>query len=114
MRVTRSTQTCTHFRRTYATLFSGTTKIQTIQYLLGHKDIKTTMRYLGIPDLNSPETRTAVEKRLSESSNRTDCYCPNQDSRSDVEILLKRQYQKGSESTNNIYTLCLQIQYLIG
>ena len=28
------------FRRTYATLFSGTTKIQTIQYLLGHKDIR--------------------------------------------------------------------------
>lgn len=54
------------FRRTYATLFSGTTKIQTIQYLLGHKDIKTTMRYLGIPDLNSPETRAAVEKTFSE------------------------------------------------
>jgi integrase len=54
------------FRRTYATLFSGTTKIQTIQYLLGHKDIKTTMRYLGIGDLNSPETRAAVEKTFSE------------------------------------------------
>jgi len=54
------------FRRTYATLFSGTAKIQTIQYLLGHKDIKTTMRYLGIPDLNSPETRAAVEKTFSE------------------------------------------------
>ncbi len=53
------------FRRTYATLFSGTTKIQTIQYLLGHKDIKTTMRYLGIADLNSPETRAAVEKTFS-------------------------------------------------
>jgi hypothetical protein len=44
------------YRRTYATRFSGTTKIQTIRCLLGHKDIKTTMRYLGIPDLNSPET----------------------------------------------------------
>ncbi len=54
------------FRRTYATLFSGTTKIQTIQYLLGHKDIKTTMRYLGIPDLNSPETRRAVEETFKE------------------------------------------------
>jgi integrase len=54
------------FRRTYATLFSGTTKIQTIQYLLGHKDIKTTMRYLGIADLNSPETRAAVEKTFSD------------------------------------------------
>jgi len=54
------------FRRTYATLFSGTTKIQTIQYLLGHKDIKTTMRYLGIPDLNSPETRKAVEETFKE------------------------------------------------
>jgi integrase/recombinase XerD len=54
------------FRRTYATLFSGTTKIQTIQYLLGHKDIKTTMRYLGIPDLNSPETRRAVEETFRE------------------------------------------------
>jgi len=54
------------FRRTYATLFSGTTKIQTIQYLLGHKDIKTTMRYLGIPDLNSPETRAAVERTFSD------------------------------------------------
>lgn len=54
------------FRRTYATLFSGTAKIQTIQYLLGHKDIKTTMRYLGIPDLNSPETRTAVETTFRE------------------------------------------------
>jgi integrase/recombinase XerD len=57
------------FRRTYATLFSGTTKIQTIQYLLGHKDIKTTMRYLGIADLNSPETRAAVEKTFSEFTN---------------------------------------------
>jgi len=57
------------FRRTYATLFSGTTKIQTIQYLLGHKDIKTTMRYLGIADLNSPETRAAVEKTFSEFKN---------------------------------------------
>lgn len=57
------------FRRTYATLFSGTTKIQTIQYLLGHKDIKTTMRYLGIGDLNSPETRAAVEKTFSEFKN---------------------------------------------
>jgi len=54
------------FRRTYATLFSGTTKVQTIQYLLGHKDIKTTMRYLGIADLNSPETRAAVEKTFSD------------------------------------------------
>jgi len=54
------------FRRTYATLFSGTAKIQTIQYLLGHKDIKTTMRYLGIADLNSPETRAAVEKTFSD------------------------------------------------
>jgi integrase/recombinase XerD len=54
------------FRRTYATLFSGTTKIQTIQYLLGHKDVKTTMRYLGIADLNSPETRAAVEKTFSD------------------------------------------------
>jgi hypothetical protein len=33
--------------------------------LLGHKDIKTTMRYLGIGDLNSPETRAAVEKTFS-------------------------------------------------
>ena len=57
------------FRRTYATLFSGTTKIQTIQYLLGHKDIKTTMRYLGIADLNSPETRAAVEKTFSDFKN---------------------------------------------
>jgi integrase/recombinase XerD len=57
------------FRRTYATLFSGTAKIQTIQYLLGHKDIKTTMRYLGIADLNSPETRAAVEKTFSEFKN---------------------------------------------
>jgi integrase len=54
------------FRRTYATLFSNTTKIQTIQYLLGHKDIKTTMRYLGIADLNSPETRAAIEKTFSD------------------------------------------------
>lgn len=57
------------FRRTYATLFSGAAKIQTIQYLLGHKDIKTTMRYLGIADLNSPETRAAVEKTFSEFKN---------------------------------------------
>ncbi len=57
------------FRRTYATLFSGTTDIQTIQHLLGHKDIKTTMRYLGIADLNSPETRAAVEKTFSEFKN---------------------------------------------
>jgi len=54
------------FRRTYPTLCSGTTKIQTIQYLLGHKDIKTTMRYLGIADLNSPETRATVEKTFSD------------------------------------------------
>jgi integrase len=57
------------FRRTYATLFSGTTEIQTIQYLLGHKDIKTTMRYLGVADLNSPETRAAVEKTFSAFKN---------------------------------------------
>jgi integrase len=54
------------FRRTYATLFSGSTKIQTVQCLLGHKDIKTTMRYLGVADLNSPETRTAVETTFKE------------------------------------------------
>ena len=36
------------FRRTFATLFSKTVSVQTIQYLLGHKDIKTTMLYLGI------------------------------------------------------------------
>jgi integrase len=54
------------FRRTYATLFSGTTKIQTVQYLLGHKDVKTTMRYLGVPDLNSPATRQAVEETFKE------------------------------------------------
>jgi integrase len=47
----------------------GTTKIQTIQYLLGHKDIKTTMRYLGIRDLNSPETRRAVEETFKEFKN---------------------------------------------
>jgi integrase len=55
------------FRRTYATLFSGTTKIQTIQYLLGHKDIKTSMHYLGIADLNSPETRAALRANISET-----------------------------------------------
>jgi integrase/recombinase XerD len=49
------------FRRTFATMFSRTLNVQTIQYLLGHKDIKTTMLYLGIADLNSPETRKAVE-----------------------------------------------------
>ena len=57
------------FRRTYATLFREQPKIQTIQYLLGHKDIKTTMRYLGIADLNSPETRAAVEKTFSAFKN---------------------------------------------
>ena len=41
-------------------------KIQTIRYLFDHKDIKTTMRYLGIPDLNSPETRKAVEETSKE------------------------------------------------
>jgi integrase len=69
------------FRRTYATLFSGTTKIQTIQYLLGHKDIKTTMRYLGIPDLNSPETRRAVEETFKEFLHKLVDECP-----SDAEI----------------------------
>ena len=64
------------FRRTYATLFSGTAKIQTIQYLLGHKDIKTTMRYLGIADLNSPETRAAVEKTFSEFKNAQSATAP--------------------------------------
>jgi integrase len=60
------------WRRTFSTLFSKTLNVQTIQYLLGHKDIKTTMLYLGIADLNSLETRKAVEDTFRFAGSKSD------------------------------------------
>jgi integrase len=55
------------FRRTFATLYSKTSgvTIQSIQRLLGHKDIKTTMAYLGVDDFRSSEFRQAVESTFA-------------------------------------------------
>lgn len=50
------------FRRTAATRWheAGMT-VRTVQRLLGHSDIETTMRYLGIQDFGSAEFRSSVE-----------------------------------------------------
>jgi integrase len=54
------------FRRTYATMLANEMKnVRVIQYLLGHKDLKTTLLYLGLADLNSAETRAALEGAFS-------------------------------------------------
>jgi integrase len=49
-------------RRTYATRLSRTLELQDIQRLLGHKEISTTMKYLGHVSLNSAKTRAAIAR----------------------------------------------------
>ena len=49
-------------RRTYATRLSRTLELQDIQRLLGHKEISTTMKYLGHVSLNSEKTRGAIAR----------------------------------------------------
>jgi integrase len=49
-------------RRTYATRLSRELELQDIQRLLGHKEISTTMKYLGHVSLNSEKTRAAIAK----------------------------------------------------
>jgi integrase len=53
-------------RRTYATRLSRTLELQDIQRLLGHKEIATTMKYLGHVTLNSEKMRAAISKAFED------------------------------------------------
>jgi integrase/recombinase XerD len=48
------------FRRTFASMYSTKFPIQTIQKLLGHNSVKTTLRYLAASQMDTPESKQAV------------------------------------------------------
>jgi integrase len=50
------------FRKTFATLYSKKFPPQTIQKLLGHTDIQTTMRYLAADNLNTAASKELVSE----------------------------------------------------
>jgi integrase len=50
------------FRKTCATRWSDAgVPVRQIQAWLGHKDLTTTMRYLGVGDMHSPQTRSKID-----------------------------------------------------
>ncbi len=48
---------CHTFRRTFGTRWIEKAPIQVVQKLMGHKNIETTMRYLGVADLRRKAMR---------------------------------------------------------
>jgi integrase len=51
---------CHTFRRTFGTMWVSKAPIQTVQHLMGHRSVLTTMRYLGVADMRNQETRDRV------------------------------------------------------
>jgi integrase len=51
---------CHTFRRTFGTRWVEKAPIQVVQKLMGHKNIETTMRYLGVADLRRKAMRDTV------------------------------------------------------
>lgn len=48
-------------RRTFGTTYAKKLSVQDARYFLGHKDLATTIRYLGLSPVDSQKTRAAVE-----------------------------------------------------
>jgi integrase/recombinase XerD len=63
---------CEHFylhrlRKTCATRWSEAgVPVRTIQHWLGHKDLATTMRYLGVADMHAPHVRQKVDQAFGD------------------------------------------------
>jgi integrase len=54
------------FRRTFGTMWSQKVPLQVVQKYMGHKNLLTTMRYLGVSDVRTKATRKAVEEVYAE------------------------------------------------
>ena len=55
------------FRKTCATRWlNNGVGVRTIQHYLGHKDLETTMKYLGVEDSQAPEHRTKINKAFGD------------------------------------------------
>jgi integrase/recombinase XerD len=63
---------CEHFylhrlRKTCATRWSEAgVPVRTIQHWLGHKDLSTTQRYLGVGDMNAPDVRAKINEAFGD------------------------------------------------
>lgn len=54
------------FRRTFGTMWSQKVPLQVVQKYMGHKNLLTTMRYLGVSDVRTKATRKAVQDVYAE------------------------------------------------
>jgi integrase/recombinase XerD len=58
------------FRRTFASmLMEAQPEVRTIQHLLGHSDISTTLRYLRVADIRSPKMRLQINNSFAGLAN---------------------------------------------